>query len=88
MEPNAPGVAVFPEKNVTSQAERMANCVRGSRRRPEDGHPGEAFYEAPSDIHLPNLNVSKTQPAKLLVFFVKDKRAPPTVVLDQKNASH
>ena len=31
MEPNASKVAVFPEKDVTSQAERIANFVEGLR---------------------------------------------------------
>jgi quercetin dioxygenase-like cupin family protein len=38
-------------------------------------HPGESFYEAPNDIHLVARNASKTEPAKFLVVFVKDKGA-------------
>jgi quercetin dioxygenase-like cupin family protein len=38
-------------------------------------HPGETFYEAPNDIHLVARNASKTEPAKFLVVFVKDKGA-------------
>ena len=41
--------------------------------------PGQTFYEAPSDIHSVSKNASDTKPAKFLVFFVKDKGAPPTV---------
>jgi len=41
--------------------------------------PGETFYETPADIHSVSRNASKTQPAKILVFFVKDKGAPTTV---------
>ena len=40
---------------------------------------GETFYELPTDVHSVSRNASKTQPAKILVFFVKDKGAPPTV---------
>jgi quercetin dioxygenase-like cupin family protein len=40
---------------------------------------GEMFYEAPGDVHEVSYNPSKTQPVKLLVFFVKDKDAPRTV---------
>jgi quercetin dioxygenase-like cupin family protein len=39
---------------------------------------GETFYESPTDIHSVSRNASATQPAKFLVFFVKDKGAPAT----------
>lgn len=39
-------------------------------RKPQTVHAGELFYESPTDIHLASRNASKTQPAKLLVFFV------------------
>jgi len=38
--------------------------------------PGQTFYEGPQDVHVLGRNVSKTKPAKFLVFFVKDKGAP------------
>jgi len=38
--------------------------------------PGQSFYEGPSDVHLVGRNASQTKPAKLVVFFVKDKGAP------------
>lgn len=41
--------------------------------------PGETFYEAPNDIHAVSRNASATEPAKFLVFAVKDKNAPTTV---------
>jgi len=41
--------------------------------------PGQMFYESPEDIHSVSKNASSTKPAKFLVFFVKDKGAPPTV---------
>lgn len=41
--------------------------------------PGQTFYESPEDIHTVSKNASDTQPAKFLVFFVKDKGAPPVV---------
>ena len=37
---------------------------------------GQTFYESPSDIHLIGRNASKTEPAKFIAFFVKDKGAP------------
>ena len=41
--------------------------------------PGQSFYEGPNDIHVVDRNASKTQPAKFLVFLVKDKGAPALV---------
>ena len=41
--------------------------------------PGQTFYEGPQDVHVVGRNASKTKPAKFLVFFVKDKGAPPLV---------
>ena len=38
--------------------------------------PGQTFYESPTDLHTVSKNASNTQPAKFLVFFVKDKGAP------------
>jgi quercetin dioxygenase-like cupin family protein len=38
--------------------------------------PGQTFYENPADVHLVSANASKTAPAKILVFMVKDKNAP------------
>ena len=37
---------------------------------------GQTFYEGPNDIHVVGRNASKTEPAKLLVVFVKNKGAP------------
>ena len=48
---------------------------------PQTVHAGEVFYESPTDLHIVSRNASKTQPAKLLVFYVKAKGAPPTVLL-------
>ena len=41
--------------------------------------PGQTFYESPADIHAISRNASDSRPAKFLVFFVKDKAAPPVV---------
>ena len=40
---------------------------------------GDTFYEGPTDIHTVGRNASKTEPAKFVVFFVKDKGAPVLV---------
>ena len=37
---------------------------------------GQTFYEGPDDVHTVGRNASKTEPAKFVVFFVKDKGAP------------
>ena len=41
--------------------------------------PGQSFYEGPNDIHIVDRNASKTQPAKFLVFLIKDKGSPALV---------
>jgi quercetin dioxygenase-like cupin family protein len=41
-------------------------------------YPGQTYYEGPSDIHTVSENASKTAPAKILVFIVKDKGTPVT----------
>ena len=41
--------------------------------------PGQTFYEGPEDVHVVGRNASQTKPAKLVVFFVKDKGAPVLV---------
>jgi len=51
--------------------------VKGGAR--ETLHAGQTFYEAPDDIHVVGDNASKTEPAKFIVFFVKNEGAPPTV---------
>ena len=37
---------------------------------------GETFYEGPNDVHIVGRTASNTQPAKFLVFLVKEKDAP------------
>ena len=44
--------------------------------------PGEVFYESPADIHSVSRNASDTEPAKILVFFLKAKGAPSTEPAD------
>jgi quercetin dioxygenase-like cupin family protein len=44
--------------------------------------PRDTFYEGPDDIHTIGRNASKTEPARFVVFFVKDKGAP--VVIPEK----
>jgi quercetin dioxygenase-like cupin family protein len=49
--------------------------------KPQTVHAGEVFYESPTDVHLESRNASASQPATLLVFFVKEIGAPPTVAV-------
>jgi quercetin dioxygenase-like cupin family protein len=52
---------------------------------PKTLHAGEVFTELPSDIHVVSRNASATEPAKLLVFFVKARGAPPTVLASHEH---
>src|SRR5215468_7297975 len=54
--------------------------------KPQTVHTGEVFYESPTDIYVDSGNASKTQPARVLVFFVKKIGAPPTVAV--RKAAH
>ena len=40
---------------------------------------GQTFYETPNDIHSVSRNASDTEPAKILVMFIKQEGAPMTV---------
>ena len=44
--------------------------------------PRQTFYEDSDDVHIVGRNASKTQPAKFLVFLVKDKGAPLLIPLN------
>lgn len=43
---------------------------------------GQTFYETPNDIHSVSRNASETEPAKILVFFIKMKDAPASEPAD------
>ncbi|HYG07927.1 MAG TPA: cupin domain-containing protein [Stenotrophomonas sp.] len=38
--------------------------------------PGEAFHEGPADVHTVGRNASQTEPAKFVVFLLKDSGKP------------
>lgn len=40
---------------------------------------GQVFHENPDDVHSVSMNASDSEPAKILVFFLKEKGAPITV---------
>jgi quercetin dioxygenase-like cupin family protein len=44
--------------------------------------PGQTFYEGPDDVHVIDRNASATNPAKFLVFLIKDKGAPALVPVE------
>ena len=44
--------------------------------------PGEIFYESPDDIHTVSMNASDSEPAKILVYFLKEKGAASTEPAD------
>jgi len=77
----APGEAVPAHRH---NADVFAYVLEGSIvTRVEGGeshtlHAGEVFYELPTDLHLGSRNASTTEPATLLVFFVKKMGAPST----------
>jgi quercetin dioxygenase-like cupin family protein len=48
---------------------------------PKTVNAGEVFYESPTDVHIVSRNASATLTARLLVFYVKVKGAPPTVLV-------
>ena len=41
--------------------------------------PGEAFHEGPRDLHTVGRNASRTEPAKFVVFLLKDVGKPPVL---------
>ncbi len=46
--------------------------------------PGDSFYEKPNGLHSLTRNNSKSEPAKLLVFFINDPHKPNSVHLKAK----
>ena len=40
---------------------------------------GQTFYEGPGDVHVVGRNASQTEPARFVVFLVKEKGAPVLV---------
>ena len=51
-------------------------------KEPVTVHKGETFRESPKDIHRQSMNASKTEPARFVVFMVKDQGKPATRPLD------
>ena len=84
----SPGEIVPPHRH---NADVFAYVLEGSivtrlmGDQPWTVHAGEVFYESPTDVHVESRNASTTQPATLLVFFVKKTGAPPTVAVEEAN---
>jgi quercetin dioxygenase-like cupin family protein len=74
-----PGGASLPHRH---DAQVFVYVLEGELLMQVAGSPevtlrrGQTFYENPADIHVVSANASKTAPAKILVFMVKDKNAP------------
>jgi quercetin dioxygenase-like cupin family protein len=49
---------------------------------------GQTYYEAPDDVHLVGRNASATEPAKFVVFLVKDKGTPILVPEKHEPGKH
>ena len=74
-----PGGASLPHRH---DAHVFVYVLEGSLVMQVDGQDpvtlkqGETFYESPQDVHRQSANASATEPAKFLVFMVKDKGKP------------
>jgi quercetin dioxygenase-like cupin family protein len=83
-----PGPASLPHHHANS-ASIYAYVLSGSIRSQVEGEParvyraGESFYEAPGAHHLETLNVSSTEPAKLLAVFVVDTNDKQLTIFDK-----
>lgn len=45
-------------------------------KKPVTLGPGQTFHEGPADLHTIGRNASKTEPARFVVFLLKDQGAP------------
>ena len=76
--------ASSPAHTHSKSAFIYATVLEGAIRSSVNNEPvvtyraGQNFSEMPGDLHSVSENASKTQPAKFLVFIVKDKGKPIT----------
>ena len=74
-----PGVASAPHRH---DANTFVYVLQGTMQMQVGGgevltlKAGQTFYESPTDVHATSKNASATEPAKILVFMVKDKGKP------------
>jgi quercetin dioxygenase-like cupin family protein len=76
-----PGGASLPHRhdaNVFVYVLEGSMIMQVKGKEPVTLKAGDTFYEGPDDIHETSANASKTEPAKFLVFIVKDKGVPTT----------
>jgi quercetin dioxygenase-like cupin family protein len=82
-----PGGASSPHRH---DAEVFVYVLEGAMIMQVDGKPpvtvrkGQTFRESPNDIHQQSANASSTEPAKFLVFAVKDQGKPLTRPVDKQ----
>jgi quercetin dioxygenase-like cupin family protein len=75
----APGASSLPHRH---RAHTFVYMLEGSIAMQVEGGPvvtltaGQTFYESPNDIHAVSKNMSATERAKFVVFFVKDAGQP------------
>jgi quercetin dioxygenase-like cupin family protein len=80
-----PGGASLPHRH---DAEVFVYVLEGAVVMQVDGQlavtlgPGQTFHEGPGDIHRQSANASATQPAKIVVFMIKDKNKPVSRPVD------
>lgn len=81
----APGAGTPPH---THPADTFVYVLSGSIEMQVEGgeltllKAGDTYYERPTDKHVVSRNASATEPAKFLVFFVKEPAAPVLVPID------
>lgn len=74
-----PGGASAPHRH---DAHVFVYVLAGAVRMQISGHAattltaGQVYYESPDDIHQLSANASATEPAKLLVIWLKDRQRP------------
>jgi quercetin dioxygenase-like cupin family protein len=84
-----PGGASLPHRH---DAQVFVYVLEGAMTMQVDGSgpvtvgPGQAFYEGPHDVHRVSANASQTEPAKILVFMIKDKGKPASRTVAPKEA--
>ena len=84
-----PGGASLPHRH---DAQVFVYVLEGAMTMQVDGSapvtvgPGQTFYEGPHDVHRVSANASRTEPAKILVFMVKDKGKPVSRAVASKEA--
>ena len=82
---HAPGGASPAHKH---NAEAMVYVLEGSVVMQVKGGKettltqGQTFYEGPKDLHTVDRNASSTEPAKFVVFMIKEKGAPALIPLE------